>query len=65
MCYLHAIIVKLPITIVLEEVRLAIRILEGSIDVVAHACPDGHVARIVQFYLAGSVINAPIEGATG
>lgn len=65
MCHLHAIIVKLPIAIVLEEVRLAVRVLEGGIDVIAHASPDGHVTRIVQFRHAGGIIDAPILFATG
>lgn len=62
---LHAIIVKLPIAIVLEEVRLAIRVLEGGIDVIADASPKGHVAWIVQFHFVGGIIDAPILLATG
>lgn len=65
MGHLHAVVVELPVAQVLEEVRLAVLVLEGVIDVVAHARPNAHVPRIVQLHLAGVVVDAPVQGAAG
>lgn len=64
-CDFHTIIVELPVAQVLEEVGLAVCVLECCIDIVADARPNGHVARIIQLHRARIVIDAPVQGATG
>lgn len=47
----HLVIVEAPESLSLEEVRLVVLPLEGTVDVIAQATPHGHFAGIVQLHL--------------
>lgn len=60
----HAHVVESPVAEPLEEVRLAVAVLEGGVYVVTDALPHRHVARIVQLNLVRVLIEPPVEPAT-
>lgn len=57
----HPQIVEPPVALALEEVRLAVSVLEGGVDVVADALPHRHVPRVVQL----DVVRVLVESVSG
>lgn len=50
--HLHPHVVKLPKVLSLEEVRLAVNILEGRVNVPRNTAPHGNVTWIIQLNMA-------------
>jgi len=65
MGHLHEVVAELPVSQVLEEVRLAIQVLERRVNVVAHSRPDAHVSRIKWVHLTRGVVESPVQSAAG
>lgn len=60
----HATVIEPPELLSLEEVRLAVSVLESSVDVVWHTSPHAHVPWIIELDTAVELVIAPVLVAT-
>lgn len=54
----HSKIVETPVAFALEEIRPAVAVLEGGIDIVADAAPHRHISGVVQLDMVGVFVES-------